>query len=195
MIDDFWRALIIPTCQALITGLLVIPLTLLVCAMSQVDLRWGLLSGLVITFVTWLIYRSRWMRIIEGLLFPQSGDDLVVSMPANHQPEPPIRIELLRNNPDGYLEGQYIDLPADRDQLIALASGIEDGLPLTVHAWTGDGAPFSRAEFEQLRAELIRRGLAHWNNPRTPQRGFALTIAGVKVLKRIASVTPPLDDD
>jgi len=103
------------------------------------------------------------------------------------RPEPrpePIRVELT----DGK-DWQFIDLPASVDQLTTLARGVLQGQTLSESAWTGGGQPFTRAEFASLRGELIRRGLASWNNPKTPARGVSLTRGGLAAMRTFASLT------
>jgi hypothetical protein len=85
-----------------------------------------------------------------------------------------------------------IDLPATAEQLEALARGLLAGASLSEAQWTGGNGVFTRSQFSQLRAELIKRGLAAWNNSHTTARGAALTPAGRAIMRTFAgeSVRP-----
>jgi hypothetical protein len=119
--------------------------------------------------------------------------------PIYRAPEPaqevsPVRVELAQDNGRKL---NLIDLPATVEQLTALADGLLTGASLSESTWTGAHGPFTRAEFSQLRAEMIKRKLAAWNNPGTPARGAALTPSGRAVMRTFASesvrasTTPP----
>ena len=82
----------------------------------------------------------------------------------------------------------YLDLPAEPEQLIALARGILNGVPLAESSWCGRGRPFSKAQFRVLRDELIARGLATWVNPRSRAQGVELTAAGRALMRRIVNM-------
>jgi hypothetical protein len=187
MIVDFWRAVLIPTCQAVITGLFGTLLALLFCAMGKVDLRWGLLAGLVITLGSWQVYRSRWMQMIEQIL---GVDSSIIPEAEPEAPRPVnVRVELVQD--DGH-RGDYIDLPASPEQLQVLGSGLVQGQPFSVAAWTGRNRPFTRNEFETLRVELFTRGLVRWSSPHAKAQGVELTPAGRAIFRRLA--TPPPDE-
>lgn len=80
-----------------------------------------------------------------------------------------------------------VDLPGSPEQLQALAAALTAGDNLSQSRWTGAGAPFTRAEFATLTAELLRRGLARWNSPGTPARGISLTAPGRGVMRSLAN--------
>lgn len=106
-------------------------------------------------------------------------------------PAPRVRVELVRE--DG---ADLIDLPAKVEQLNLLARGVLEGQTLSESAWTGSNGPFTRAEFSNLRGELIRRGLAQWNNPRAPARGVQLTRGGLAAMRTFAAMsTYPTGED
>jgi hypothetical protein len=108
------------------------------------------------------------------------------TLPAQPKQTPVVRVEVLKD--DGR-SMEFIDLPANPDQLISLARGVLQGQTLSESAWTGAGQPFTRAEFASLRGELIRRKLAVWNNPQTPARGVSLTRGGVAAMRTFAAMT------
>ena len=88
---------------------------------------------------------------------------------------------------DNGRETDFIDLPAGPEQLRKLADGLLSGRQFALSAWSGAGAPFSRSEFERLRDELIKRGLARWRNANAQAQGAELTLPGRAVLRRFSS--------
>lgn len=183
----------IPLLQAAITGLLAGIAAGVLAAVLPVDFSpWaaGVVVWAVTTFVSWLSYRGHWQALLEKALGVDLNGDGQIGEPAEPEPTPqPLRVELYQ---DGGRQGDFIDLPY-RDRLPALASGLLAGRQFSQTAWTGGGQLFSRAEFEELRGELLRRGLARWKNENAPAQGLEVTPAGRAILKRIASTpTPPL---
>ena len=73
-----------------------------------------------------------------------------------------------------------------------LALDIDD-----VNLRTGAGAPFSRAQFVQLRGEILRRGLLMWNSHNDNARGVRVTGKGMALCHHFASIrqspTPVLE--
>jgi hypothetical protein len=84
---------------------------------------------------------------------------------------------------------RYLDLPGSADELAELARGVLSGRTLSEAEWTGAGRPYSRAEFRELRSQLIERGLASWRNERAPSQGVELTRVGEHVFRRLAEGT------
>lgn len=177
--DDFIRAFLVPAASSLFTGTLVILVALAGCLALTLPPSLALLAGAAAALITWLGFRERWMHIIEGYLNPQ---------PMVVQPDP-IRVQLVQDH-DGFQEGQFIDLPVTPEQLHQLAQGLAAGTPFSLAAWSGQGKTFSRNEYETVRAELLKRGLARWSNARARQQGLELTPAGRAVFKHL--VAPPL---
>jgi len=137
----------------------------------------------------WLSGLIHWRRLsVPGLpdFEPAAPEPVQVLEPAR------VRVELSR---DEGRHVQLIDLPATLDQLATLAGGLLSGATLSESQWTGAGAIFTRSQFAELRAALIGRGLAAWNNPSTPARGVALTRPGLAAMRHFASMaaasTPP----
>jgi hypothetical protein len=158
--------------------------------------QWWKIAGVVMAMTalySWLSFRSRWQWMVERLLGLDLNNDGYIGLP---EPEPmqPVRVELYQ---DEGRQGDFIDLPVRPDQLRMLADGLQTGRQFAQSVWTGQGAPFTRPEFEQLRGELIRRGLAEWKKPGYPAQGVELTKSGRAVLRRFCSdatqrrLTPP----
>lgn len=175
----------IPILQAVISGILAFILAGLVSFIVWHRLRLftGVLGVLVASGV-WFSYLKRW-NYVAGLVPYPEPDPLPLREVAREEPER-VQIELLENNGN---TGQYLSLPARYEQLVALSRGVLSGAGLGVNSWCGDGRPFSRAEFEALRAELLRRGLLAWNNERARGQGVRLTPQGRAVLRYFS--TPP----
>ena len=103
---------------------------------------------------------------------------------------PQVRVEL---SADDGRTMQFIDLPAEPEQLVALGSGVVQGLSFTEAQWCGTGAPFSRSQFVRLRGEMLRRGLLMWNSHNDNARGVRITGKGMALCRHFASmaVSPP----
>jgi hypothetical protein len=83
----------------------------------------------------------------------------------------------------------YIDLPGSPEALCELARGILAGRPFSESEWCGSGShrPYSRADFRQLRAVMLDRGLCTWRNPESPTQGVVLSAVGRVVFREIAN--------
>jgi hypothetical protein len=108
------------------------------------------------------------------------------------EPEPvsiikpqPVRVELSAN---GGRSMQFVDLPAEQGQLVALGAGIIEVLSFTEAQWTGSGATFTRTQFMQLRGEMLRRGLLAWNSQNDNARGVRVTGKGMALCRHFASM-------
>ncbi len=182
--SDVETGCLLPLAQSVVTAILI---GVLVGALAEYS-AWdspalvGCVAGALAGAGWWLSSITAWRRST----YPQPANEQGIA-PLRPEPLPPIRVEVAREN--GL---DLIDLPATPEQLVTLAQSVLSGGSLSEASWTGSGAPFTRAEFAALRNELIRRGLATWNNPHTPARGFALTAPGRAVMRRFASMSPTL---
>lgn len=179
-------AVLIPLAAALITGSLAGAVVLAVAWAAGTPNPWqpaAILASLA-ALIFWLVGHSRARKAGEL----ERG--LVVDPPLETTTKgATIRVEMRSDNGRAM---DYADLPATLDQLRALADGLQNGAPLTVGSWTGHRRPFSRSEFENLRAELVRRNLAAWRNPAAPAQGCELTPQGRAVFKYLSTPTPTL---
>ena len=181
---------LVPALQALTTGALsgLALAGVLWLAGVESAWRWSLALIPVVWLVMWLASLSHWRASLERLLNRDLNNDgvigeqqppVIISEPARE-----VRVTLERE------EGRHvdiIDLPAKEEQLRQLADGLLSGRQFALSAWSGTGAPFSRSEFERLRDEMIRRGLARWRNERAQAQGLEVTAPGRAVLRRFAS--------
>lgn len=186
----------VPFLQAIITGALAGIAGGVVCAVIGFDFSpWaaGFSTWAVVTLGAWLSFRGRWQMVIERALGVDLNHDGVIGEPEpTPAPEPEsIRVELLQ---EGGRRGDFIDLP-HADRLPALASGLLEGRQFSQTVWTGAGRLYSRAEFEAVRGEMLRRGLCRWKNPQAPAQGVELTPAGRAVLRRLSGKDNPSPTD
>lgn len=187
--DPLRDGVAVPGLQAGITGGVCGLAALAVCAWFELP-AWGI-AGTVAAVATagaWLSYRNRWQWMLERITGADLNMDGFIGQPLPQQPTlppPNIRVELASNNGNSV---DYIDLPF-ADRLPQLAAGLQQGRTFALSTWTGNGALFSRAEFEELRGELFKRGLAEWKNPEAPAQGIKLTAAGRAVFRHL-SPTP-----
>jgi hypothetical protein len=79
-----------------------------------------------------------------------------------------------------------LDLPGGPDALAELAHGLLAGRTFSEADWTGQGRPFTRATFRDLRGQLLERGLLCWRRPGSPAQGVVLTTVGRHVFARLA---------
>lgn len=80
----------------------------------------------------------------------------------------------------------FMDLPGGPGELEELARGVLLGRPFSEAEWTGNGRPYSRAEFRSLRSVLLERGVLEWRNADAPSQGVALTRPGRAVFGELA---------
>lgn len=193
----------IPLAQAVASGVLLSGLVVCVAVLAGIT---GLLvlAGIAFfmtAFLVWLLLLANWLKLNNQVLGAydrpaqveyidsQARDVVNVEEPAQLEPAY-VRIQLHADN-----RIQFFDLPASGDQLRALAVGVSRGMTLAESVWTGAGRPFSRQQFAELRAELLRRGLAFWINQNSPSQGWKLNSAGAHVLKAFATTTNLPDQD
>jgi len=168
----------IPLLQSLVSGLLVLAFAVPAGYLLDLNRPWavGCLAAAAASGLFWFGSVATW----RGSVYCLRANE-----PDQHQDQEVVRVELLDDN-----KMTYAHLPANIDQLKTLAAGVLSGATLSEITWTGAGRPFSRAQFAELRAELVRRGLAVWNNPSTPARGIALTRGGLAAMRTFASMGP-----
>jgi hypothetical protein len=182
MSDKYLNLLVgvaLPGLQALITALAVGALGLSIALLLQYPKPWrvAFLCFALALLLSWLAYTGRWSA---AAYYIEPGQ-VIETLPEQE----PVTVLLASND---LHEGQYLDLPINREQLYRLASGLAEGMTLSESAWTGSGKPFTRGEFSTLRAEFIRRGLATWNNPTCPARGVSLTRPGQAMVRHLCDL-------
>lgn len=177
--------------QAGITGLL--GALVLVCGYQvwQVVTPWRLFftAASLITLVAWLGVLKRWQVWIDadhGIHPP-----LVVPQVQTFEATPEmVRVGLVDDQGGYYLNGQYIDFPISRDQLVAVCLVLVAGAAFSHASLAGPKRPLSRAEYEALRDVFLVAGLVRWQNPRARNLGLILTGQGAALARHYAMVTP-----
>ena len=178
--ENLGAGCMLPLLQSIAGGAVTALLAFALAYGAEWRLPWlfALASGAGAAFVWYWSTVVLWRRSA----YPQPE----TTLPDRPRQTPIVRVEVTKD--DGRTL-EFIDLPANPDQLISLARGVLEGQTLSESAWTGAGQPFTRAEFSSLRGELIRRGLACWNNPQTPARGVSLTRGGMAAMRTFACMT------
>lgn len=97
-----------------------------------------------------------------------------------------LTVELVQRHPSGSGRIQFIEFGVDAKRARFFAEGLLHGRSFSESEWTGNGRPFSRKEFRELRSELLERGLLEWRNPRAPAQGVELTAPGRHVMAKLA---------
>jgi len=95
-----------------------------------------------------------------------------------------IRLEIAQETPTGAAHWLLQDLATDPDTFRRWAEAVSKGRSLAQSGWTGAGGQFSRAEYDQLLAAMIRAGVARWKNERAHAQGCELTPMGRATLRR-----------
>lgn len=183
---------VVPALKGLIvavpTGLLV---GLLIGAFDvEISAWWTMPIVMLATFLaTFLASSSRGQWLVERISGADLNGDGVIGQPLPLLPEPQtVRVEI---SEDQGRHVEFIDLPARPEQLKSLATGLQQGRTFALTAWSNQ---FTRPEFEMLRDEMVRRGLARWKNDKHHQLGADLTPAGRAVFKRLTSAALPAED-
>jgi hypothetical protein len=189
-LQTFRAGVAIPVAQSVITGLFFAGGTAGLVVMTESQMAMGatsLVVGMAAAAIHWMSAVRRWDGVVQyASMSPFAIPEQRVE-PITQQNFPPaepktLRVELVQEN-----RISFIDLPASQTQLKNMAAGLLNNTALAVSAWTGSNGLFTRPEFENLRDELIRRGLARWNGSSRNQ-GAALTAAGRAVMRKLAEV-------
>jgi hypothetical protein len=153
-------------------------------------LRWPVRVPVVGAGVAVLAVFAWWLAKTERLLWITETIRQTVPAKAPALDVPHVRVEI--SEPDARRMA-FLNLPGTPEQLTTLARGLLLGRPFSEAEWSGGGRPYTRAEFRELRAQLIERGVCRWRDG-GPSQGVEMTRAGVAVMERIAEVPALLDD-
>jgi len=116
-------------------------------------------------------YYNQFCRWIDGDELPQVTHGRYI-----------LRIELATNNGANLEYLHTPEISADRLQEMAAAIVKAGGLTSAL----GERVFGSRPDYEEFRAEIIRRGWAAWRNPTVPTKGIEITALGLEAFARIA---------
>lgn len=181
----------LPLAQAFVSGLIAFFLVLAGAILLKADRAsaWALGAGALVAAMSWFSHISLWRGLVYR--WEEIHQDIIDDRAITE----PIHLELHSHDEKTI---QFIDFPCQPDQLVALAKGLLSGATLSEASWTGSGNLFTRAQFVQLRNELVKRNLAAWNSPHSPARGATLTRPGVAAMRYFASLaedTPTLTEN
>lgn len=188
---------LVPGAQATITGLVGGLLAGGVAAAMHFSHPWalGAIAGAATLGAAWVVLLRDQRALlweIENVTGRDLNGDGVAGRPQPRIINAPVRVEIQERKAKGRGSLRFIDLPAKPEQLRVLAVGVLNGAPMAEASWTGKRRPFSRRQFNRLRDEMLRRGLAVWVNPAAHAQGVQLTSAGRAVFRRLAETRPAL---
>jgi hypothetical protein len=189
----------LPVAQSFVWGLVCMVVTIVLAVSGR--MRTGavaLLSALAFAVafgLAWWLYQRRWFALtkretLHGL--DLNGDGWIgrpgYGMPARGRSAPALRVQVDEITSEGHVKvSKLFDLPAAQSQLEELAEGLlRQKRPFSFREWTGKGKTFSDDQFEALRQEMIKRGLAVIAGA-DARRGLELTKVGRRVFERILS--------
>jgi cell division protein FtsW (lipid II flippase) len=185
--DGFTDGVIVPLLQTVITGVLFGVAVAVVLAVAGVEwwYKAGGVAVVVVMLLSWLAYRHEWRYRLEAVLGIDLNNDgqIGAPMPPPVVELPPLKVEIYD---DGGRHAQFIDLPS-ANKLPLLAREITEGRrQFSQVAWVNSGI-FTRGEYDELIAALIKAGLCQWKNAEHHNAGVLLTRAGRHVFKRLAA--------
>jgi len=160
------------------SGLVVFVGTALLCWALQMTVRIALATAGISVLAVWIL----WVARIDSL-FWSTEKVRPAALPAYQQTSPVVQVEVHQPEKGRWA---WLDLPGGPEQLEQLARGLASGRTLSESEWSGRGRLYTRAEFRELRGELLERGLAVWRSPGAPTQGVELSAVGRQVMSRIA---------
>lgn len=178
-LHTFKAGALIPGVQAFLSGVFFSLVVVGVCLLVGKEKAgvYLLVGGSGCAFITWLVLLRHWLRLVDACAGIQPVQ--VVEPTPVFQPST-VRVELIEQE-NGAVRGEYLNLPVTPSQLRLLAEGVVSGSPLSENAWCGSARPFTKAQFHQLRSELIERGWLCWRNLNAPAQGVEVTHVGRRV--------------
>jgi hypothetical protein len=93
-----------------------------------------------------------------------------------------VRVEVVNDN-----QVQIAELPGTPKQLQELSAGLLSNVAFSEAAWAGSNRPFSRAQFQSVRAEFLKRGWLYQRNPEFANQGYDLSPAGKAVCRQLSN--------
>jgi len=139
-------------------------------------------SGVVV-LVVWATYIAR----VYDLFWASESVRPVDQVEGDHVTRSVVSVELHDHDRGRWA---FADLPCTPEQASELARGLLAGRSFSEADWTGQGRPFTRPQFRELRGVLLERGILCWRSPDTPQQGVMLTVAGRQVFRRLGEELP-----
>lgn len=180
-------AILLPAGQSFVSALAVGSMVGSLAILFHAENPWaiGSLAAGVAFGIAWLVSLSWWRSRVEGL---RSVQEVIY-------PSETVRLEVYSDLDTNYPRGIFNDVVISSEALEWALIHLSNGGDLSMGAMTGPGK-ISRAEFCTIRDVLIKNGLAAWRNPRSPQQGSVLLVAGKHATMRyLNGRNPPSHED
>lgn len=189
----FESEVLIPAVQTFLTGIILGTGAALLAwlAGSEKYLEWGIAVWAATMIISWLMLLGRSWRLIERVLGVDLNNDGIIGEPELEPPLPKVRV--IVDQIDGHA-GEFIDLTLEPERLVGVSRSLMEGSTFSHSSLAGPGRPLTRAEYEQLRDEFLRRGLIRWYDDRAHNQGLRLTAKGQALTRHFAQMAPPLPD-
>ena len=166
---------LVPMLRCMVTGVIVFVITLGLGYWQGWEeyAAIALMAGAIAALISWLDDGRGWKRLAYGEM--EAAQPVVVEAEART-----LRLELYKGS-----QTVYAELPMSFEQAQELARGLLAGTPFSEASWTGAGRPFSKGQFQQMREEFVKRGLARWRNKGAPAQGVELSPEGWDVCRQL----------
>lgn len=193
----------LPFVQSTLTAL-VIAIGTWVITYFVFDLRdphkWAITIFVIVWIYMLVTLQRHWLNLttVEEFFQQDINGDGVIGEATEQQSAKPRRvvIQLDTVKEDGHYQvgdsSALVNLPCSDDQLYTLAQGLSNGMSFSEKVWTGNGKPFSTADFRNLRAEMFKHNLIEYVNEKDKRQGIRLTSAGAAVMKECVTSPTPL---
>lgn len=172
---------ILPLIQAVITGLVItMPIAVMLFKFNATDLfLWSLFIFCSVTAGMWTYLWLHWLGLtlerVTGIDINGDGvigDEIVV----------PVRVDIEQTDGNSHTTTRA-SFPSER-KLVAVADAIVNcGASFSVREIVEKRKLLSRSEFEDMRAEMVSRGIIAMKNAEFPQLGYDVTRAGRAVFR------------
>ncbi len=194
-------AIYVPLIKAMIsgtlTGSLIFSVFLFIPFFAQHLIKIALLSVISCIAAYWFYFAQNELYLLEAVLGIDINQDGFIGEPgaeAGLEPGPgteleqPTHIEVISN---GGQQSSFLNLPVPYAKLRKVAAICKASNSYTIRSLTGKNKPLSSAEYEDLKQELLKRGLLEFRNIDNPNLGIIFTAPGVDLLDKILGITPP----
>lgn len=187
-VPEPWADVLVPACQALLTGALVAALVIFLIGQLAPDTRGDLPAAwlglaLAITSVSWVLLLLDSRRLLWGLEritgMDLDDDDVIGELQT-------IEIHLQEGGQTRIIGAQWLGMSDER--LLMLAADLVRGRSLAEGELGKDKALFPSGinEYRTVRKRLAEAGLVALVNRDAPSQGYRITAAGRAVFRRLA---------
>ena len=156
------KEVIYPAAKCIVTGLFAFVLAAVLWSWSI-----AALVGAGVAFAAWLVMQ-----------LPKSDPANLPTLPKQQT----TKIQIVGDS-SSFQAGRWLDLPVSQATITQVAKRLDAGGTFGSASLAGPGKPLTRGEFENLRDEFIKRGLAYWRDPAHHAQGCELTKSGQAVIR------------